>query len=153
LSPILITSSRQVSICPKVETKLLLADAAVIKVGQFLAVTLVANVNSVKPVDDYAILRCFGANIVASEGDEWKKVRKITAPAFSDVRYPSDVTCILSLIFAIQRNNRLVWDETSLIMLDLFNNVWGDQKEISVDHCVDITLQVYIYLCIAFRLT
>jgi hypothetical protein len=27
----------------------------------------------------------FGANIVASEGEEWKKYRKIAAPAFSEV--------------------------------------------------------------------
>jgi cytochrome P450 len=27
----------------------------------------------------------FGANIVASEGEEWKKYRKIVAPAFSEV--------------------------------------------------------------------
>jgi cytochrome P450 len=38
-----------------------------------------------KPVDNYKILSFFGKNIVASEGDEWKKYRKISAPAFSDV--------------------------------------------------------------------
>ena len=27
----------------------------------------------------------FGPNIVAAEGEEWKKYRKITAPAFSEV--------------------------------------------------------------------
>jgi len=53
----------------------------------------------------------------------------------------TNVAQILSLIFT-QRNNQLVWDETSLIMLDMFNNTWGSQKEIVVDHCVDITLQI-----------
>ena len=38
-----------------------------------------------KPVDLYAVLTIFGANIVASEGEEWKKYRKIAAPAFSEV--------------------------------------------------------------------
>ena len=57
----------------------------------------------------------------------------------------TNVTQILSLIFT-QRNNQLVWDETSLIMLDMFNNTWGSRKEIVVDHCVDITLQVYLHL-------
>jgi len=33
----------------------------------------------------YEIVAVFGRNIVASEGAEWKKYRKITAPAFSEV--------------------------------------------------------------------
>ena len=39
-----------------------------------------------KPVELYAALTIFGTNIVASEGEEWKKYRKIAAPAFSEVR-------------------------------------------------------------------
>jgi cytochrome P450 len=35
----------------------------------------------------YRVLAAFGPNIVASEGEEWKKYRKITAPAFSEVVY------------------------------------------------------------------
>jgi len=37
-------------------------------------------------VDLYAVLAIFGTNIVASEGEEWKRYRKIAAPAFSEVR-------------------------------------------------------------------
>ena len=33
----------------------------------------------------YEVLAIFGPNIVASEGEEWKKYRKIAAPAFSEV--------------------------------------------------------------------
>jgi hypothetical protein len=93
-----------------------------------------------KPVRRYRALTVFGANIVASEGEEWKKYRKIAAPAFSEVcpsRYSSfnpECPC--------QKNNKLVWDETILIMMDLFDNVWGDRSEIVVDHCIDITLPV-----------
>jgi len=116
-----------VSVFPRVTTELYLADAAAIK-----EVTLFRH-RFPKPLNEYAILLCFGSNIVASENEDWKRVRKIVAPAFSD------------------RNNRLVWDETYLIMLDLFNNVWGDRKEIAVDHCVDITLQVYLCLSATFQ--
>lgn len=42
----------------------------------------------------------------------------------------------------LQRNNKLVWDETRLIMQDLFENVWGDKPEIVCEHAVDITLPV-----------
>ena len=41
-----------------------------------------------------------------------------------------------------QRNNKLVWDETIRIMMDLFDNVWGDRPQVVVDDCVDITLPV-----------
>jgi cytochrome P450 len=38
-----------------------------------------------KPVEIYVALSFFGHNIIVSEGEEWKKYRKISAPAFSDV--------------------------------------------------------------------
>ena len=38
----------------------------------------------------YKALAFYGHNIVASEGEEWKKYRKISAPAFSDVSLPCD---------------------------------------------------------------
>jgi hypothetical protein len=50
-----------------------------------------------------------------------------------------------------QRNNRLVWDETTKIMIDLFDNVWGDKPEIVVDNCVDVTLPVrYLHIFHAY---
>jgi cytochrome P450 len=77
---------------------------------------------------------------VASEGEEWKKYRKIVAPAFSEVcpeRHSSPKT-----EHHCQRNNKLVWDETIQIMMDMFDKVWGNESEVVVDHCVDITLPV-----------
>ena len=78
---------------------------------------------------------------MASEGDEWKKYRKITAPAFSDVSYCYFPDPILSGL-PIQRNNKLVWTETVKIMESLFKDAWEDKKVISMDHCVDLTLPV-----------
>jgi hypothetical protein len=58
-----------------------------------------------KPVEQYRPLIFFGHNIIASEGEEWKKYRKISAPAFSDVSLPCwskswnkylDLICIFS---------------------------------------------------------
>jgi hypothetical protein len=96
-------------------------------------------------VELYSALSIYGTNIVASEGDEWKKYRKIAAPTFSEVGSKpclsprSEQYC--------QRNNKLVWDETTRIMMDLFDNVWGDKAEIVIDHCLDITLPVRFLLC------
>ena len=88
----------------------------------------------------YKAVAIFGPNIVASEGEEWKKYRKIAAPAFSEVC--PEWRSLPNPEYHWQRNNRLVWDETILIMMDMFDNVWGDSSEIAVNHCLDITLPV-----------
>jgi hypothetical protein len=85
---------------------------------------------------------------VASEGEEWKRYRKIAAPAFSEVS--PELCTSFGSEHVLQRNNKLVWDETTQIMMDLFDNVWGDKAEIVVDHCVDITLPVR-FLCLIRR--
>ncbi|KAI0064393.1 cytochrome P450 [Artomyces pyxidatus] len=81
-----------------------------------------------KPVDQYRILTSFGPNIIASEGEDWKRYRKIAAPAFSE------------------KNNKLVWDETVLIMNDMFDNVWKNAPEFSVDHALDFTLPIALFV-------
>lgn len=81
-----------------------------------------------KPVELYKMLVAFGSNIVASEGDLWKKYRKVCAPAFS------------------KRNNRLVWDETIKVMSDLFEVEWAGRDRIDVNHCVDITLSIALFV-------
>ncbi|KAH9962838.1 cytochrome P450 [Russula dissimulans] len=112
----------QTTAFPRPKCTVLLADPAAIKEvttsrGKFP-----------KALDLYVGLTIFGTNIVASEGEEWRKYRKISAPAFSE------------------RNNMLVWGETIRIMMDLFDNVWGDGSEIIVDHCTDITLPIALFV-------
>ncbi|KAK0188569.1 cytochrome P450 [Armillaria mellea] len=92
---------------------LLIADPAIVK-----------RVSFPKPIFLYDMLAIFGPNIVASEGDTWKKYRKISAPAFSD------------------KNNRLVWEESMNITKDLINTVWKDKDVVNVEHIVDITLSI-----------
>ncbi|OAX42462.1 cytochrome P450 [Rhizopogon vinicolor AM-OR11-026] len=81
-----------------------------------------------KPLDLYASLSSFGKNIVVSEGDEWKRYRKIVAPMFSD------------------KNNRLVWDATMQVMLELFDTVWEGKDEVVIDHCVDLTQPLALFV-------
>ncbi|KAI9438704.1 cytochrome P450 [Lactarius indigo] len=107
---------------PTPKTTIFLADAGAIKE------MTTSRARFPKPVYLYSALSVFGSNIVASEGEEWKRYRAITAPAFSE------------------RNTRLVWDETIRIMFDLFDNVWGDNPEIVLDHCVDITLPIALFV-------
>ncbi|KAI3598533.1 cytochrome p450 [Moniliophthora roreri] len=77
----------------------------------------------------YQKLTFFGRNIIASEGDEWKKYRKVVAPAFSD------------------RNSTLVWNETVKVMNDLFDNVWDERGPvIELGHCLDITLPIALFV-------
>jgi hypothetical protein len=64
---------------------------------------------------------------------------------------------VLSLVlranpeYDCQRNNKLVWDETILIMTGLFDDVWGGKSEIVVDQCVDITLPVRFLWLILYK--
>lgn len=95
-----------------------------------------------KPVQFYSLLRYWGNNIVASEGEEWKRYRKLSAPAFSEVR------CFRTMSFPAtnfiqQHNSKLVWDETVHVVQDMFQNLWSDKGEIIVDHCLNITMPVF----------
>ncbi|KAI1788638.1 cytochrome P450 [Ganoderma leucocontextum] len=107
-----------VSFLPSAEVTLSLADPAVIKdvIG--------ARARFPKPMGPYKILLAFGPNLVASEGEEWKRQRKLVAPAFSE------------------RNNKLVWDETVRIVQDLFENVWGAEDSIDVANITELTVPI-----------
>ncbi|PPQ89474.1 hypothetical protein CVT25_012000 [Psilocybe cyanescens] len=111
-----------VSAFPHTSTAFAIADADVIK-----EITS-SRFRFPKPMEQYIGLSVYGHNIIASEGEDWKKYRKITAPAFSD------------------RNNKLVWDETVKIMDSLFNEVWKNQDVVTVDHCLDITLPIALFV-------
>ncbi|KAF8607080.1 cytochrome P450 [Ceratobasidium sp. AG-I] len=81
-----------------------------------------------KNTSDYGVLRKFGNNILVVEGDEWKRQRRICAPAFSD------------------RNNRLVWTTTTELVDNMLES-WVPGKTIYVhDACEELTLP--ISLCV-----
>ncbi|KAG8765151.1 hypothetical protein FRC12_007664 [Ceratobasidium sp. 428] len=74
-----------------------------------------------KPVGDYGTLNVFGPNLVASEGDKWKRQRRICAPAFSD------------------RNNNYVWSTTT-DLADEMMATWTKHNSIRIsDICEDMT--------------
>ncbi|KZV87709.1 cytochrome P450 [Exidia glandulosa HHB12029] len=82
-----------------------------------------------KPTKVYELLSLFGPNIVATEGEQWKKHRKPVAPAFSE------------------RNNKLVWDEATSIVLNMFQSRdWKGKDEVVVDHIVDMTLPIALFV-------
>ncbi|KAF9075519.1 cytochrome P450 [Rhodocollybia butyracea] len=111
-----------VSILPSPSTTLFLADPVAIKE------VFTSRARFPKPTKTYKTISFFGDNIIASEGEEWKRYRKVAAPAFND------------------RNSQLIWDETARIMLDLFENVWGSQDSVTVDHAVDITVPIALFV-------
>lgn len=49
----------------------------------------------IKGVHRYEILKLLGPNIIASEGEDWRKYRKISAPAFSEARWISLINIFL----------------------------------------------------------
>jgi cytochrome P450 len=81
-----------------------------------------------KPTELYATLSLFGRNIVVSEHDEWRRHRKVTSPAFSE------------------RNNVLVFQETTRVVLNLFQ-MWKEQGKgdmITIPDMTDITFEVVL---------
>jgi len=60
----------------------------------------------VKPVEIYAIVDIFGSSILTVEGQDWKRHRKIVAPAFSE------------------KSNAVVWKESLRQSLGMIN-VWS----------------------------
>lgn len=81
-----------------------------------------------KPLAVYKILKFYGSNVVVTEGEEWKRHRKISAPSFSE------------------RNTRLVWDETMSIMRELCEDVWAGQNTIPVPSIVDLTVPITLFV-------
>ncbi|KAF9528987.1 cytochrome P450 [Crepidotus variabilis] len=110
---------------PETRTYVVLADPAAIKE------VVSARARFIKPVKNYRVLAFWGQNIVVSEGELWKKFRKTSAPAFSE------------------KNNKLVWNETVDIVHSLIDQVWGDQDVISLDHCLDITKPIALFVIAA----
>lgn len=73
---------------------------------------------------DYNALTRFGSNLVAAEGTDWKRQRRICAPAFSE------------------KNNRLVWSTALSFTRDMMNS-WEPGVPIHVnDVCTEMTLPV-----------
>ncbi|PCH40705.1 cytochrome P450 [Wolfiporia cocos MD-104 SS10] len=112
--------SAQVSILPRPHVAFFLADAQAIK-----DVTN-ARHRFTKPVENMGVLSFYGENVVVTEHDEWKRHRKVTAPAFTE------------------RNMRLVWDVTTKSFEELCEVVWNGLNEIAVDNIADITVNMMI---------
>ena len=42
----------------------------------------------------------------------------------------------------MQKNNKLVWNETVRIMEELFDNVWGPKDTVEIENITDLTVPV-----------
>ncbi|KAG8778192.1 hypothetical protein FRC15_010927 [Serendipita sp. 397] len=85
-----------------------------------------------KPTEVYKTVSLYGTNVVASEHEEWKLHRRVTAPSFSE------------------RNNRLVFEEGSRLVSELFD-LWskqGNASRIEIGDVVGLTTQ-YALMVIA----
>ncbi|VDB94063.1 unnamed protein product [Peniophora sp. CBMAI 1063] len=109
-----------VSVWPKARLSYALADPDAIK-----DVTS-DRTRFVKPSECYTAINVFGENIVSSEGETWKRHRRIMAPAFSEKQY------------------QLVWKETAIIMDELIDRVWNSAPEVVIHDAKDITMPAAI---------
>ena len=53
-----------------------------------------------KPLEMYKPLEPYGPHIVASDYDEWKRYRKVCAPAFAEVRVVAVLTSLSPCLLA-----------------------------------------------------
>ncbi len=67
-----------------------------------------------KPIEDYVVVNHFGRNMLSSEGTDWKRQRKMIAPAFSE------------------RSNAFVWEQSlqqAQSMLTYWSKLEGNSRE------------------------
>ncbi|CAE6418094.1 unnamed protein product [Rhizoctonia solani] len=100
----------------------MLADSAAIK-----RVSYTHN-HFVKNAEYYEIAKEFGSNLLVVEGEEWKRQRRIAAPAFSD------------------KNNYLVWD-TAKGFVEQITNGWAPNKP-TIIHNIRKDFTSRISLCV-----
>ncbi|KDQ09999.1 hypothetical protein BOTBODRAFT_36617 [Botryobasidium botryosum FD-172 SS1] len=109
-----------ISVWPKVSVSFSVADAGVAK-------EIVQN-KATFPKTPFALFNFYGPNVVTvSDNEEAKRYKKVAAPAFSE------------------RNNKLVWRETSRIIGEIFAH-WGEKETVSVNNIVDITLPLALHV-------
>jgi len=86
----------------------------------------------VKPVELYAIVDIFGPSILTTEGEEWKRHRKIVAPAFSE------------------KSNSLVWRESlrqGLEMVEVWSKLEGNTSgTMKVDDTAPYTANMALHV-------
>ena len=94
-------------------------------------------------MERYAVVDFFGKNVLTTEFGEWKRHRKITAPAFSEVRdyrLIEDGTCVSN--DWPQKNNRLALEESVRTITSLFEEEWCDKQEVVVEDTLSLTMAV-----------
>ncbi|KAF9653322.1 cytochrome P450 [Thelephora ganbajun] len=106
-----------ISLWPTPRAGFLVSDAHVIKI------IFSSRLRFPKPVQDYKILKFFGNNIVTTEFDEWKRYRRIAAPAFGE------------------KNNKLAFEESVRAIASLYEGRWRDKQKIVVDEALHLTLE------------
>jgi cytochrome P450 len=83
-----------------------------------------------KPTEDLKAITLFGENIVSTENDDWKRHRRIAAPSFNE------------------RNNRLVFEETTRIVDELCA-FWSKKYAngpVHIDDFVDVTTKLALMI-------
>ena len=92
-------------------------------------------------MDLYETLKVFGSNIVTSGSDEWKHHRKVTAPAFSEVR-GYRLTAPGPTNDGSQKNNKLAFEASVRAVTSLFEGEWLGKQEIILEDALHLTMTV-----------
>ncbi|KAJ3568392.1 hypothetical protein NP233_g5745 [Leucocoprinus birnbaumii] len=112
-----------ISLIPRIESTMDVADAQAIK-------EVARSGLFVKPMEFYEHFLFYGPNLLVSEGALWKKYRKIIGPSFSE------------------RNNHLVWNEATRLVLELMEK-WGKEQTVAISDSRDITFPLTLMVFVS----
>ena len=81
---------------------------------------------------------------MVADFDEWKRHRKVIAPAFSEVRNCSRMQRHFEgmLIDSSQKNNKLAFEESLTVITSLYEGDWNGKHEVVIDDTLSLTMAV-----------
>jgi cytochrome P450 len=86
-----------------------------------------------KPLELYRILAVYGENVVITEGDEWRKHRRIVGSSFNET------------------NNKLDWEQSTLVTRHWMESLDKSRKERGQTICEDVAhLCLHLTLSVSF---
>lgn len=68
----------------------------------------------------FRLLKFMGSNVVVTEGEQWRRHRRLTAPSFSEVGRYRGSSLGSALTRIMQRNNAMVWDDSRRVVQEWF---------------------------------
>lgn len=101
-----------------------------------------------KPIHYYGALALYGMNVAVTEGEAWRRHRKIIASSFTDVRFLSISWGHIGADRILKRTNVAAWRETSRIVSDCLDD-WAQHLQegiVHVNSILELSLKIGLFV-------